>query len=152
MGRITNEMQAFFDSDQWNTTALAEAPHVLRMGFKGDDGEWRCYAQADEGREIFLFYSVAPVQVPEARRVAVMEFITRANYGLLIGNFEMDLNDGEVRFKTSIDVEGSPLTTALAKRVVYANVLVMDRYLGGLLGVAFGGADPREAIKTIETT
>jgi len=35
----------------------------------------------------------------------VNEFLTRANYGLNIGNFEMDFQDGEIRFKTAIDVE-----------------------------------------------
>lgn len=151
MGRVFDEMKAFFDADDWNTTRLDESPNVLRMGFRGDDAEWRCYAQADEQKELFLFYSVAQVKVPENRRQAAMEFMTRANYGMLIGNFELDLNDGEIRYKTSIDVEGTPLTEALAKRIVYANVMTMDRYLAGLLGVAFGNVEPREAVAKIET-
>jgi hypothetical protein len=151
MGRVFDEMKAFFDGDEWNTTPLPDAPHWLRMGFRGDDGEWRCYAQADEDREIFAFYSVASVSVPEARRHAVMEFLTRANYGMTIGNFEIDLNDGEVRYKTSVDVEGTPLSFMLAKRMVYANVTTMDRYLRGILAVAFGGVEPTAAIAEIET-
>ncbi len=152
MGRVLDEMKAFFDSDDWNTTELEEVPNVLRMGFRGDDAEWRCYAQANEQREIFLFYSVAQLKVPDGRRVAVAEFLTRANYGMLIGNFEMDVNDGEVRFKTSVDVEGTTLGLPLARRIVYANVMTMDRYLGGIMGVAFGGLEPREAIARIEMT
>ena len=90
MGRVFDEMKAFFDADDWKTTQVEESPNVLRMGFRGDDAEWRCYAQADEQKELFLFYSVAQVKVPENRRQAVMEFMTRANYGMLIGNFEIE--------------------------------------------------------------
>ncbi len=78
------------------------------------------------------------------------EFLTRANYGLVIGNFEMDFGDGEVRYKTSIDVEGDRLTSALIKQMVYINVLMMDRYLPGIMKVAFGNADPARAIAEIE--
>jgi hypothetical protein len=30
-------------------------------------------------------------------RAPPAEFITRANYGLIIGNFELDFEDGEIR-------------------------------------------------------
>ena len=80
-----------------------------------------------------------------------MNFLTRANYGLLIGNFEMDYNDGEVRYKTSIDVEGDRLSKALVKRLVYDNLAVMDRYLPGVLSVIYGGASPTEAIAQVES-
>lgn len=150
MGRVLDEVKAFFDQDDWNYQPLDEAPHWLRMGFKGEDAEWRCYAQCDEEREIFCFYSVAPVKVSEEKRAAVMEFLTRANYGMLIGNFEIDLSDGEVRYKTSIDIEGTPLNHMLAKRLVYANVTTMDRYLRGVMAVAFGGVDPAKAVADIE--
>ncbi len=39
-----------------------------------------------------------PVMAKDERlRPAAMELVTRANYGLYIGNFEMDLKDGERR-------------------------------------------------------
>ena len=77
------------------------------------------------------------------------EFIARANYGIVLGNFEIDFSDGEVRFKTSIDVEGSELTPALIEPVMYANVLTMDEYLPGLLAVSQGTATPEEAVNQI---
>ncbi|MDJ1171766.1 hypothetical protein PMG71_20260 [Roseofilum sp. BLCC_M154] len=32
------------------------------------------------------------------------EFLTKANYGMILGDFELDLTDGELRDKTSIGV------------------------------------------------
>jgi hypothetical protein len=107
--------------------------------------------EISEKEEQFIFYSYFPVKVSEDRRAVMAEFLTRANYGMIIGNFELDLSDGEVRYKTSIDVEDAELSHALAKHIVYANVLTMDRYYKGLVAVAGGGMTAAEAIKVIET-
>jgi hypothetical protein len=74
------------------------------------------------------------------------KFLIRANYGMMIGNFEMDFTDGEIRYKTSIDVEGDKLSSALIKRLVYANVMMMDEYLPGIVSVTEGDMEPKDAI------
>ncbi len=99
---------------------------------------------------MFLFYSYCPVKAPENKRPILGDFLTRANYGLFIGNFEMDYNDGETRYKTSIDVEDDELSPALIKRLVYNNLAVMDKYLPGIMAVIYGGASPTEAIAQVE--
>jgi hypothetical protein len=149
-GRIYDAMTSFFTTDEWNFDRIPDRP-VLRMGFNGDDGQWMCFAQAREEQQQFIYYSVAPVKAPEERRAEMAEFITRANYGMILGNFELDFSDGEIRYKTSIDVEGSELTPALIKQLVYANVLTMDRYLKGIMAVAFGGTSAIQAIQNVES-
>jgi hypothetical protein len=99
----------FLEDDGWYPQQL-EGNYMYRAGFSGKNGQIACYAQIRVDLEQFLFYVVAPAKAPEAARMAVAEFITRANYGLRIGNFEMDFSDGEVRYKSSIDFEGDVLT------------------------------------------
>ena len=89
------------------------------MNFKGEQGEWRCYTEIRETPPQFVFYSLCPVKAPTEKRQLIAEFLTRANYDLLIGNFEFDFEDGEIRYKTSIDVEGSSLDSALIQRFAY---------------------------------
>lgn len=148
-GQIFNTLVAFFEADDWKFQWL-EGLSVLSMPFTGQNGRWMCYAQAREEQHQFVFYSVCPVSVPEERRIATMEFTTRANYGMIIGNFEMDIEDGEVRYKTSLDVEGDDLTAPLIRQVVYANLLILDRYLPGLMRVIYGNMPAQEAITLIE--
>ncbi len=148
-GQIFNTMVAFFEEDEWDFHWLEDRP-VLSMNFSGKNGKWTCYAQAREEQEQFVFYSVCPINVPDSRRGKVAEFLTRANYGMIIGNFEMDYNDGEVRYKTSIDVEGDSLSHALMKQMVYANVIIMDRYLPGILSMIYGEQTPLDTIQHIE--
>jgi hypothetical protein len=139
----------FFQEDDWPFQQLEQEP-ILQTATQGENGQWNCFAQAREEQQQLVFYSVCPVAAPKKRRPAVMKFLTRANYGLAIGNFEMDLDDGEIRFKTSIDVEGDRLSPALVQQLVYANVLTMDRYLPGIMAVLYGDASPAKAIAEIE--
>jgi hypothetical protein len=139
----------FFTEDDWTFTKLQGQP-VLQMAYRGDNGSWNCFAQARESQTQFVFYSIYPTQAPADQRIAMAELITRANYGLTIGNFEMDFNDGEIRYKTSIDVEGDTLTTELIKQLVYANVAMMDQYFPGILAVIEEKTSPMEAIAQIE--
>lgn len=135
----------FLDTDGWHPERLEDG-HFFRMGFAGHNGRLVCVAQVRVDVEQLLFYAVAPVRAPEEVRPAVAEFITRANYGLSVGNFEMDFADGEVRYKSALDFEGAELVPALIRAAIYPAVRNMDRFLPGLMKVIYGGAGPEEAL------
>jgi hypothetical protein len=107
--------------------------------------------EAREEFNQFVFYSVCPATAPEDKRLAVSEFLTRANYGLVVGNFELDMEDGEIRYKTSIDTAGTALDEAMVKSAVYMNVWMMDRYLPGIMATIYGGVAPADAIAQVES-
>jgi len=142
-------VEQFFSEDEWYYVRM-DGQTLLQANFAGKNGRLNCFAQTNEEQFIFFFYTICPVNITEDRRLMVAEFITRANYGLKVGNFEMDMDDGEARFKTSIDVEKSELTRMLVSNLVYINVWTMDRYLPGILSVAYGSETPRQAINKIE--
>jgi hypothetical protein len=142
-------LSSFLDEDEWFPRRI-DGKYAYSMSYTGKNGDLRCYAIVRVDLEEFLFYAVAPVKVPEVVRSAISEFLTRANYGLRIGNFELDFSDGEVRYKSSVDFEGQNLTSDLIRNAIYPAVHTMDRYLPGLLRVSFGGATPHEAIEEVE--
>lgn len=148
MATILKTVRAFLDADEWPYTEAEEG--VLRSAYQGQNGQWLCFAQAREEAEQFLFYSVAPAYAAPEKFADMAEYLTRANYGLVLGNFEMDYADGEIRYRTSIDVEGASLNEAMVRSLVYANVLMMDNYLPGIMAVLFGEASPEQAIERVE--
>jgi hypothetical protein len=123
---------------------------LLYLGFSGENGNWNCVADVKEEKAVFIFYSILSSNVPEATRAAAAEYLTRANYNLILGNFELDFSDGEVRFKTSVNMGGEPLTKAVIEPMVLTNLAMVDRYLPGLMAVAYGGKSPEEAIREAE--
>ncbi len=140
----------FFKDDGWRFRQSEEKP-VLSMHFRGDNGRVRLYAQVKEDKQQILFYSMVDSNVPPDKRQSMAEYLTRVNYGLIPGNFEMDFADGEIRFKTGVDVEGGQLTPTMIKNLVYTNVLLMDRYLPGIMSVIYGGTSPEEAVANIDS-
>jgi hypothetical protein len=147
---IMGKMLNFFTKDDWQFTKLQGEP-ILRMAFQGKNGEWTCYAKAREEQQQFFFYSLCPINAPSDKRFAVAEFLTRANYGMMNGNFELDFNDGEISYKTGIDVEGDSLSFALIKSLVYTNVTMIDEYLPGIISVINGDVEAEKAIGQIES-
>jgi hypothetical protein len=88
----------FFEADGWPYEVVDE--ETLQTGYQGKQGQWTAYVKIRQSPPQFLFYSFYPESVPPDQRVAMGEFITRANYGAFIENFEMDWNDGELRYKS----------------------------------------------------
>lgn len=139
----------FFVEDNWQFSYLKAEP-IIRVTFQGKNGQWECYAKAREEKQQFVFYSIFPTRTPLSKRLPITEFITRANYGMIMGNFEFDFTSGEIRYKTSIDVEGDNLSFALIKQMVHANVMMVDEYFPGIMAVIEGKMRVKEALAQIE--
>jgi hypothetical protein len=140
----------FFRKDGWMFTEIREQS-ALHLKFQGNNGKWGCYAWVREEHQQMVFYSICPIIAPESKRLAVAEFITRANSGMAMGNFELNFENGEIFYKTSIDVQGDRLSFPLMQRLVYANVTIMDEYLPGIMAVIQENVTPVDAIAQLET-
>lgn len=150
MAALFETVRRFFEAGGWEPAPLEGRPSALRLACQGRSGAWTCVVDVIEDAQQVVFLSVAPVRAPLERRHAVAEFITRANYGIILGNFEMDFEDGEVRYKTALDVEGDELTDALLRNIVLANIQAMDLYLPGLLAVIYGDRAPAQVVAELE--
>jgi hypothetical protein len=139
----------FLTDDDWHPQPLADH-YAYHTHFRGRNGETHCFARVRPDLEQVMFYVMSPVKAPESAFANTIEFITRANYGLRIGNFEFDYSDGEIRYKSSLDFEKVELTPQMIKNMIYPAVSTMDRYLPGLMSVMFGGKSAEEAIAEIE--
>lgn len=148
---LLNHFAAFFDEEGWSYQRIDGESH-LRMGFAGRSGRWQCFAQVRETAGQLLFYSVLVDHTPKDRLYPMAEMISRINYGLPIGNFELDFDDGEVRFKTQLDVDGAVdrLTMEMLRNIVVANVLTVDRYLEVMERAMHSDESPEDLVRIVE--
>jgi hypothetical protein len=140
----------FLEREGWPCERIGEQS-LLRTRYQNSNAEWTCFAHTRSEFEQIVFYSIAPVRAPEVLRPAVVEYLTRANWGLILGNFEFDYGDGEVRFRTSIQLNGTPLTPSLLHPLIYGNVAVVSQYLPGLRAVIHLTQTPLAAIHEAES-
>ena len=104
------------------------------------------------GSTDFTCYHILRIKASEDVRAAVAEYITRANYGLKLGNFEMDFRDGEIRYKAydmTSETEEAP-DEEVIRRCIYVGGAMVSRYGDPLLKVMFGFAEPEEAVAEAE--
>lgn len=148
-GTLMTVVKQHLAKSDWKFTQV-EGRNVLRLGCKGSDATWTCVAEVKEDRHFVGFYSILPMKAPSDKRLLAAEFLMRANYGLKLGNFEMDFSDGQVLYKTSVNVDGGALTTQMVDTLLTTNVMIVDRYLSGLAKVLAGKATPAEAVAEAE--
>lgn len=143
-------LEEFFQQAEIKATRVEGEP-AFRLVLGGDHGLMPAMVGLLVERHQFITYVAAPSTCPANRRGALAEFIARANWGLPMGNFELDMDDGSVRFKTSLDYEDNGLTLSLIRNTFAPAAFTMDRYLEGLLAVMYGNGNPEDIINSIES-
>ena len=98
--KIAEEIQEFLRSDDWNFEPVDENG-IIRFNCSLKCKFQRCKVTIQVRKSAYLIICSLPLTADEESRPAVTEFITRANYGLVLGCFEMDLRDGEIRYRTA---------------------------------------------------
>ena len=83
--------------------------HHLSLGMQSDDMEWGCLFRINEDNKLLSVYGILPFSLSQEQISAGVALATQVNYDLMIGNVEVDLRDGEVRFKNAIDTECTEL-------------------------------------------
>jgi hypothetical protein len=106
---------------------------VLRVDFSGDNIPIiEALADVRLDYERFLYYLNFRDRAPAKQRQEVMEFVTRGNFDLVTGNFEFNLDDGTVRFKSSVDFTNEELTETLIRNVIRSAMDAVEHAENGL--------------------
>jgi hypothetical protein len=90
---------------------------------------WNVLVYHNPKQETTMVYSILPELIEEESRSGVAEIIVNTNFQLGVGAFEMDMNDGEVRFRTSIAHKGHPINVTLFKNMFSMNIRTMSEFI-----------------------
>lgn len=146
---LLREVKDYLDKNDWHYT-FDEERGLFRCGVNLKGKLSSCRLIIDVKEKVILNYAAIDMRADEGVRDKVAEFITRANYGLTFGNFEMDFNDGEIRYKMTVDCENQIPGYDVLDRMVALPPLMFQRYGDGLLAVMFGFSDPKTAVENSE--
>ena len=135
----------FFKTQSWDYKEDGQRP-VVYTAANAENGPLRCFVSAGNDNEHLVFISFFPAIAPPKKRRACAEVITRINYDLLHGCFEMDFEDGEIRFRTSIGVLDIPIAPKQVEHLVFSNLAMMDRYIAPIMRVLYTSERPDDAL------
>ena len=102
---------AYIESQGWNFTVRADNDerYVARMGFNVGNRLRSIDILAIADSTCIQSIGVSPINAKPEDYGMVVEYITRANFGLKVGNFEFDYSDGEVRYQSYLSSwDGQP--------------------------------------------
>ncbi len=121
---------------------------LFRMLFEGKHGDLRVTMFIDDA--MLQVFTHPANKIPESHRQLIAEAITRANYGLKLGNFEMDLEDGELRYQTAMPLGEDFPEDDVIDHVLYVGGAMIDRYMPAFLSIIYGNEDVKLAIRAAE--
>ena len=127
MGRLYRRMLEYYE-DWLFVTQNDEECFIKILCYTGKNGTWDFVVAEDEEYDMITFLSLFPDNAPEEKRVQVARWMADVNHKMFCANFEMDMNDGEVRLKTSVILDGSEATDGILKPLTYENLGFMDKY------------------------
>ena len=153
---IVDCLKQYFNDKQWHythyrpkTNDSQQSHHLsLRMRHKKIDCGYLFRVQ--EKNKLLAIYGILPFLIPESHQSAALLLITQINYDMLIGNLEMDVNDGEIRYKNAIDVEAVGIDTEIIEHSLQS-VVAMTTVASELFGDLINNQDPAEDMQTLLT-
>lgn len=147
--QIANKLISHMEEQQYRYEFDREKG-LIRLNFNIKSTLSRVRFVIDIRDHHFITYGCIDMSVKEERRKEVAEYITRANCGLVFGNFELDMRDGEIRYKCTVDCDHCLLSGEMIERSLNVPILMYQRYGDDLLKVMFGMMDAEEAIRLAE--
>ena len=145
---IARAVDAFLTADDWRYSFNEEAG-IFRFGMQYDGKLQKVDFLIRIRDEFFVVYACPPLTAKDCLP-EMAEFIARANYGLQNGCFELDFEDGEIRFRTFVDGDGQLPAESVIRNSVYTAVTMMRRYGDGIAAVLFGAQTPVIAVAACE--
>lgn len=145
-----------------NTLVSHMEEHEYRYEFDREEGiirlRFKIKGKLDHVRFVLIIkdthyvsYGCIDMNAEESQRKEVAEYLTRANFGLWFGNFELDMNDGEIRYKVCVDCDHTTLSGQMIERSLDIPIAMYQRYGDEMLKVMFGMESAEEAIKIAES-
>lgn len=149
---IANVIKSYLKEDEWHFS-FDEENGLFRFGLSLSSKIKKINYIIDVKEDEYIVYAIAPIGADEEdkKMMATMaEFVCRANYGLKNGNFELDMRDGEVRFKCFVDCEGVTLSKDIVQNSIHCPAVMFRRYGSGIVDIIFGNTTAKEAVERCE--
>lgn len=154
---IVDFLKQYFNEKQWHYTHYqpktnnGQQSHHLSLRVRHRQLNCGYLFRVQEGNKLLAVYGILPFLIPESHQSAAMLLITQLNYDMLIGNLEMDVNDGEIRYKNAIDIEAVGINDKIIDHLLQS-VIAMTTVANELFGHLVNNQDPEEDLQTLLMT
>jgi hypothetical protein len=119
---------------------FTRSDEILRVDYtyKGDDLLMPFMFIVDPDREFVSLISPMSPRVKEDKRLDMAVALSLLNYRLAFGCFDLDMNDGELRFRMVNCYRGTPLSEEVFAMMLQTGHAIVEKYNDKLYTLAAG--------------
>ena len=151
---VANSIKDFLFKGNWSYS-FDEEGGIFRFGISLSGKMKRINYLITVKKDIYIVYAYSPLGVEKGDEnimARMAEYICRANYGLKNGNFELDMQDGEIRYKTYVNCEGIALSEEVIRDSIVSPAAAFERYGEGFVDIIFNDMSAKSAIEKCENS
>lgn len=145
--QIVDTLRDYLDDEGFHYDFDAER-NVIKLGFnlKCRLKEVKMYIKVKE--DFYLVQAEALINGDPENLGELLKYLAMANFGLIVGNFEIDVEDGEIRYKTYVPCEDlETLPKPIIEESIFCPCRMFDRYGNGIAALAMGFSDAETEYK-----
>ena len=150
--QMVDAVRDWLDNNDWHYEYNAEKQFIkmgINLGSKIKSGTI-IVSFRDACYTVYLY---TPINGDKDNIGELNKYLTMANFGLRNGNFELNVHDGEIRYKTFVNCNGlESLSEKIIQDSICIGCLMMDRYGDGIAALALGFSDAETEIQKAEHT
>ena len=146
MNTLQEALIGVFAESQWHYEAVDDG-RSYRATYQGERGIWQVVFVL-EGEVAGKVVSLFPCLIPKGRKPECAELLHRLNYGQKAGCYEMDMDEGQVRFRSALFRAQEGFTSEIVGAAIAYNLKTVDDNLPTILRVVYGGKTAGEALRT----
>ena len=148
MKTILEPVKDFLKNKGVSFTQLDNEP-VLKASFRGDNGNFIILVIADDKNRLLEAFIICPLNIPKSRLTPTTELIVRINHRIRLGNFDIDLMDGEIGFRASVNAGNIAPSRDTLSKLIFGSFFLMDHFFPAIASVVFGNSAPEKAIAAL---
>lgn len=143
---IYNSITNFLDNYKWKYV-WDEEQECIKLGIrlKGKITEIRVVIVL--GDNDYMVLADLPLKANSQYFLELVKLLNLINYGMVFGCFEMDIRDGEIRFRNAVDCQDRLPSEKIVQKSIILPAVMFEQYGEQILDVMLGEKKAEEAYK-----
>ncbi|MGC9030463.1 MAG: YbjN domain-containing protein [Desulfomonilaceae bacterium] len=150
MGRLIETVNKAMTNQNFAFSTPEGYPHVITSYARYQGSTYYLVFQEFEDMQVLQMRMIAPQPIPPEHRLTASQFLTRVNLRFRLGFFALDLDDGEVSFRLSYDLEDTPLSEKLVMNMIHCGIQTIAWAFPAIMSICFGGKSDLEALQELD--
>jgi len=143
------QVKEYLANNNWKYHSPKGNDNVFLFSLETENTKYNCIIDVNDEEGKFMFYVVFPNKVPKRKRNLIANAITLLNYGLFLGNFEMDFDDGQIRYKAHMYYKGLEVSLEVIDFYISYSITFSELNYDLLLSAVFSEKPSQEVLNEI---